>query len=63
MLKKKKKKKKFFFGCSNLCNVLKKIKTVNAAKASQKSDITTKISKQNSEYFAEYFYKNINKCI
>ena len=53
----------FFFGCSNLCNVLKKIKTVNAAKASQKSDITTKISKQNSEYFAEYFCKNINKCI
>ena len=38
-------------------DVLKKIK-----KASYQSDILTKNSKQNSDYFAEYFYENTNQC-
>ena len=42
---------------------MKKTKTPDTAKASQQSDIPTKISKQISDYFAEYFYKNINQCI
>ena len=42
---------------------MKKVKTLDSAKASQQSDIPTKIVKQNSDYFAEYFYKNINQCI
>ena len=42
---------------------MKKVNTLDAAKASQKSDIPTKILKQNSDYFPEYFYENINQCI
>ena len=42
---------------------MKKVKLLDTAKASQQSDIGTKISKQNSDYFAEYFYGNINQCI
>ena len=42
---------------------MKKVNTLYAAKASQQSDIPTKILKQNSDYFAEYFYENINQCI
>ena len=42
---------------------MKKVNTLDVAKASQQSDISTKILKQNSDYFAEYFYENINQCI
>ena len=42
---------------------MKRAKTLDTVKASQQSDIPTKILKQNSEYFAEYFYENINKFI
>ena len=41
---------------------MKKVNTLGTAKASQQSDIPTKILKQNSDYFAEYFYENINQC-
>ena len=43
--------------------VLKIVNTLDTAKASQQSDIPTKILKQNSDYFAQYFYENINQCI
>ena len=42
---------------------MKKVKTLDTAEASQQSDIPTKNLKQNSDYFAEYFYENINQCI
>ena len=42
---------------------MKKVKTLDTAIASQQSDILTKILKQNSNYFAEYFYDYINQCI
>ena len=42
---------------------LKKVKPLDTAKASQQFDIPTKISKQNSDYFAECFYGNVNQCI
>ena len=42
-------------------NVLKKVKILDTAKATQQSDIPTNILKQNSDYFAEYFYENINQ--
>ena len=42
---------------------MKIVNTLNTAKVSQQSDIPTKILKQNSDYFAEYFYENINQCI
>ena len=42
---------------------LKKINNLDTDKASQQSDIPTKILKQNSNYFARYFCGNINQCI
>ena len=41
-----------------------KVNNLDTAKASRQSDIpTTKILKQNSDYFEEYVCRNINQCI
>ena len=53
----------FSFGPVTYDDVLKIVNTLDTAKASQQCDIPTKILKQNSGYFAEYFYENINQCI
>ena len=53
----------FFFGPVTYDDVLKKTNNLDTAKASQQSDIPTKILKQNSDYFAGYFCGNINHCI
>ena len=45
----------FSFGSVTYDDVLKIVNTLDTAKASQKSDIPTKILKQNSDYFAEYY--------
>ena len=45
------------FGPVTYDDVLKIVNTLDIAKTSQQSDIPTKILKQNSEYFAEYFTK------
>ena len=64
MIKNKKKNdQSFSFGPVNYDDVLRKVKILDTAKASQQSDIPTKVSKQNSDYFEEYFYENINQCI
>ena len=42
---------------------MKIVNTLDTAKASQQYDIPTKTLKQNSDYFAEYFYENINQCM
>ena len=64
MIKNKKKNdQSFSFGPVTYDDVLKKVNTLDTAKASQQSDIPTRILKQNSDYFAEYFYENINQCI
>ena len=42
---------------------MKKVNTLDTAKTSQQSDIPPKILKQNSDYFAEYFYANINQGV
>ena len=42
---------------------MKNIKNLDTAKSSQESDISTKILKVNYEFFAQYFYENINYCI
>ena len=44
-------------------NDIKKTNNLDTAKASQQSDIPTKIVKQNLDYFACYFCGNINQCI
>ena len=64
MIKNKKKNdQSFSFGPLPYDDVLKKVKTLYTARASQRSDIPTKILNQNSDYFAECFYENINQCI
>ena len=64
MIKNKKKNdQRFSFGPVTDVDVLKKVNTVDTAKPSQESDIPTKILKQNSDYFAEYIYENINQFI
>ena len=65
MIKNKKKKndQRFSFGPVAYNDVLKKLNTLDATKASPQSDIPTKILKQNSKYFAEYIYEDVNQCI
>ena len=53
----------FSFSKTTYDNVLQKIDSLDVTKASQQTDISTKILKQNSEYFANYFFENINFCI
>ena len=53
----------FSFGLVTYDDILKIINNLDTAKASQQSDIPTKILKQNSDYFAGYFCGNINQCI
>ena len=63
MIKNKKKNdQSFSFGLITYDDALKKVKTYNTAKASQQSNIPTKILKQNSGYCAGCFYENINQC-
>ena len=58
MLKNKKKNdQSFSFGPVTYDEVLKKVKTLDTAKASPQSDIPIKILKQNLDYFAGIFRK------
>ena len=54
---------KFSFSSVNYDDILKKTKSLNTSKASQQTDIPTKILKENYEFFARYFHENINYCI
>ena len=53
----------FSFSSVQYDDILKKTKNLDTAKASQESDIPTKILKENCEFFAQYFCGNINYCI
>ena len=55
--------KGFSFSKITYDDILNKIKNLDTAKTSQQTDIPTKVLKCNSEYFAKYFYSNINFCI
>ena len=59
----KKNDQSFFLGPVTYGYVWRKVNTLDTAKASQQSDIPTKILKQNSDCFTEYFYANINQCV
>ena len=48
---------------AKLFNILENTNNLDIAKASQQSDIPTKILKQNSDYLAEYFCGNISKSM
>ena len=53
----------FIFSDTSSSEVIKLIKTLNVKKASQKSDISTKIIKLNAEFFGNFIYKNFNYCL
>ena len=64
MIKNKKKNdQSFSFGPVTYDYLWRKVNTLETAKASQQSDIPTKVLKQNSDCFTEYFYENINQCM
>ena len=52
-----------FFSSIQHDDILKKTKSLDTTKASQESDIPTKILKANCEIFVQYLYENINYCI
>ena len=53
----------FSFALVQYDDVLKKVKKLNTSKASQQSDIPTKILRENSEFFTRFFNSNINQCL
>ena len=54
---------KFSFTPVQYESILRIIKSLKVSKASQQSDIPTRILIDNSEYFASYFHENINYCL
>ena len=63
MIKNKRKADQCFsFGSVTYEDILKKTNNFDTAKASQQSDVPTKILKQNLDYFARYSCGNINQC-
>ena len=55
--------KRFSFSPVQYEDILMKTKNLNVSKASQQSDIPTKILPDNSEYFSSYFHENLNYCL
>ena len=53
----------FTFRDTSSSEVIKLIKTLNVKKASQKSDIPTKIVKLNADIFGNFICKNFNYCL
>ena len=43
--------------------ILKQIKNLDTVKAIQKDDVPTKLLKQKSYFFSNFFHKNANRCI
>ena len=60
---KNKNKTQFSFTVVEHDDILKKVKKLNTSKASQQSDIPTKILRENDEFFAKFFHENFNLCI
>ena len=55
--------KEFSFSLLSREELIKEISNMDCSKAVQNSDIPTKIIKNNKEFFADFFLKNINECI
>ena len=60
---KNKNKTQFSFTVVEYDDILKKVKKLNTSKATQQSDIPTKILRENDEFFARFFHENFNLCI
>ena len=43
--------------------ILKELNNLNINKATQNTDIPTKIIKENSDIFGDFIYSNLNYCI
>ena len=54
---------RFSFTSVRYEDILRKTKNLNVSKASQQSDIPTKILIEKSEYFLCCFHENINYCL
>ena len=54
---------KFTFWDTSFSEVIKLIKILNVKKASQNSDIPTKIVKLNADLFENFICKNFNYCL
>ena len=44
-------------------DILKEIENLKAKKATQNTDISTKLSKENSEIFADFIFENLNDSL
>ena len=53
----------FTFKHVSLNEITKEIKRLDVKKACQDTDIATKVSKNNSDIFADFFFLNLNNCI
>ena len=53
----------FSFRHVSLDEITKEIKRLDVKKACQKKDIPTKVIKNNSDAFADFFFFNLNNCI
>ena len=55
--------KRFCFCSVQHNKILKQIKNLDTEKAIEQNDIPTKLLKQNSYFFSNFFHKNVNQCI
>ena len=56
-------KSNFNFSFVEKVDILKKIKMLQSNKATQNTDIPTKLIKNNADIFAEFIFLSLNKCI
>ena len=56
-------KSNFTFSFVEKVDILKEIKMLQSNKATQNTDIPTKLLKGNADIFAEFIFINLNKCI
>ena len=53
----------FSFTCVTVDNISKEIKRLDKKKATQESDMPTKVIKQFPNLFIDFLHKNINSCL
>ena len=56
-------KSNFNFSFFEKVDILKEIKMLQSNKATQNTDIPTKLIKDNADIFAEFVFISLNKCI
>ena len=56
-------KTNFKYSCDEKVDTLKEIKTLQANKATQITIIPTKVTKNDADISAEFYFASLNKCI